>query len=255
MRSWIHGYIMFLNINNAKEIVELSRTNQILCIKNTEIETLGRFGEYFLHEGYKIIDVLANKKVIQSLNLRQYDAVFILGGPMSVNDNYDYLVEEKKLVVSTINYEIPLLGICLGSQLIASACGGSVYKGPRKEIGWGQVNITDCGTESIFRNISTDQIQVFHWHGDTFTLPEGAQVLARSDLYIQAFGFKSAVGIQFHLEVDKQMVKDWSKAYQQELLNENLSKESFLLGQDKKFLELEMVSKKACDNFKALIEK
>ena len=93
--------------------------------------------------------------------------------------------------MSTINYEIPLIGICLGSQLIASACGGSIYKGPNKEIGWGQVDITDCGKESVFRNISKNQIQVFHWHGDTFTLPKGAQVLARSDLYIQAFSFKS----------------------------------------------------------------
>ena len=157
--------------------------------------------------------------------------------------------------MSTINYEIPLIGICLGSQLIASACGGSIYKGPNKEIGWGQVDITDCGKESVFRNISKNQIQVFHSHGDTFTLPKGAQVLARSDLYIQAFGFKSAVGIQFHLEVDKQMVKDWSKAYQQELLNENLSKVSFLLKQHKKFLDLERISKEVCDNFKALIEK
>ena len=64
MRSWIHGYIMFLNINNANEIDELSRTNQILCVKNTEIETLGRFGEYFLHKGYEINSVLASKKAV-----------------------------------------------------------------------------------------------------------------------------------------------------------------------------------------------
>ena len=64
MRSWIHGYIMFLNINNANEIDELSRTNHILCVKNIEIETLGRFGEYFLHKGYEINNVLASKKAI-----------------------------------------------------------------------------------------------------------------------------------------------------------------------------------------------
>jgi GMP synthase-like glutamine amidotransferase len=233
----------------------LGRTNQILCIKNIEIETLGSFGDFFLSDGFKIFDLLASKKTIQSLNLKQYDAVLILGGPMSVNDNYDYLVEEKKLVRSSINYEIPLLGICLGSQLIASACGGSVYKGTRKEIGWGQVNITACGTKSIFRNILENKIRVFNWHGDTFTLPEGAQVLARSDLYIQAFSFKSAYGIQFHLEVDKQMVRDWSIAYQAELLNENLSKESFLIDQDKKFSDLLRISKNTYDYFKGLIEK
>lgn len=230
-------------------------TNQILCIRNIEIETLGSFGEYFLNEGFEIVDVLANKKTIQSLKLRKYDAVFILGGPMSVNDNYDYLVEEKKLVRSAIGYEIPLLGICLGSQIIASACGGSVYKGRKKEIGWGEVEVTDYGTRSIFKNLSQSKMQVFHWHGDTFTLPVGARVLSNSDMYVQAFSFKSAVGIQFHLEVNKQMIKNWSIMYQQELLVENLSKESFLVKQDENFLELVRISNQVCDNFKGLIEK
>ncbi|WP_148687179.1 type 1 glutamine amidotransferase [Candidatus Nitrosocosmicus hydrocola] len=228
----------------------MGRTNLILCIKNIEIETLGSFGEYFLSEGYEIAELLANKKAIQSLNLKKYDAVFILGGPMSVNDNYDYLVEEKKLIQSTIEHEIPLLGICLGSQLIASACGGAVFKGQKKEIGWGKVEMTDCGSKSIFKNLSKRKMQVFHWHGDTFTLPVGAQVLAKSDLYVQAFSFKSAIGIQFHLEVNKEMVKNWSKVYQHELIRENLSIKSFLVGQDKKFLELKRISKQICDNFK-----
>ena len=180
-------------------------TNQILCIRNIEIETLGHFEKYLLDDGYKIIDILACKNTIESLILKQYDAVFILGGPMSVNDNYDYLMEEKKLIRAAVEYEIPLFGVCLGSQLVASACGGLVYKGSEKEIGWKPVDITDCGTKSIFRNLPKRKIQVFHWHGDSFTLPRGAEILARSDLYTQAFTFKTAIGVQFHLEVDEQM--------------------------------------------------
>ena len=233
----------------------MARTNQILCIRNIEIETLGSFENYLLGDGYKIIDIMASKTITESLTLRQYDAVFVLGGPMSVNDNYDYLDEEKKIIRSAIEDEIPLVGICLGSQLIASACGGLVYKGAKKEIGWGSVDITDCGTKSVFRNLSNRTIPVFHWHGDSFTLPVGAEVLARSDLYIQAFSFKTAIGIQFHLEVDEEMVKEWSNNYKQELVSENLSKESFLLNQDKNFIELKDVSKQVYDNFKFLIEK
>ena len=233
----------------------MAQTNQILCIRNIEIETLGSFENYLLGDGYKIIDIMGNKTFTESFTLRQYDAVFVLGGPMSVNDNYDYLDEEKKIIRSAIEDEIPLVGICLGSQLIASACGGLVYKGAKKEIGWGSVDITDCGTKSVFRNLPGRTIPVFHWHGDSFTLPVGAEVLARSDLYIQAFSFKTAIGIQFHLEVDEEMVKEWCNNYKQELLSENLSKESFLLNQDKNFIELKALSKQVYDNFKILIEK
>ncbi|HEU5119555.1 MAG TPA: type 1 glutamine amidotransferase [Candidatus Nitrosocosmicus sp.] len=233
----------------------MAHTNQILCIRNIDIETLGSFENYLLDDGYKITDIMANKTTIESLILKQYDAVFILGGPMSVNDNYDYLVEEKKLIRSAIEYEIPLIGVCLGSQLIASACGGLVYKGSKKEIGWGKVDITDCGTKSVFRNLPRRKIHVFHWHGDSFTLPVGAEVLARSDLYVQAFSFKTAIGIQFHLEVDEEMVKNWSNNYQQELVSENLSKESFLFNQDKNFIELKGISKQVYDAFKVYIEK
>jgi GMP synthase (glutamine-hydrolysing) len=233
----------------------LARTNQILCIKNIEIETLGHFESYLSGDGYKIIDIMANKKAIESIILKQYDAIFILGGPMSVNDTFDYLVEEKKLIRSAVEYGIPLFGICLGSQLVASAFGGTVYKGSKKEIGWGHVDITDLGTKSIFRNLPKQKIQVFHWHGDTFTLPVGAEVLASSDLYIQAFTFKTAIGVQFHLEVDEEMVKNWSNRYQKELLSENLSKESFLFNQDRNFRELKSLSKQVYENFKIFFEK
>ncbi|HSA74681.1 MAG TPA: hypothetical protein VLE21_00670, partial [Candidatus Nitrosocosmicus sp.] len=123
------------------------------------------------------------------------------------------------------------------------------------EIGWEKVDITDCGTRSVFRNLHKKKIHVFHWHGDSFTLPVGAKVLARSDLYVQAFSFKTAIGIQFHLEVDEEMVKNWSNNYQQELVSENLSKESFLFNQDKNFIELKGISKKVYDAFKVCIEK
>ncbi len=228
----------------------MGNTNQILCIRNIEIETLGSLGQYLLDDGYTITDILANKNAIRSQKLNQYDFVFILGGPMSVNDNYDFLVEEKKLIQSAIEHEVPVLGICLGSQLIASACGGLVYKGLRKEIGWGNVDITDSGLNSIFRDVPNRRMIAFHWHGDTFSLPNETEVLATSDLYIQAFRYKCAVGIQFHLEVDKQMIKNWSKCYQRELTADKISAESLLLDKDKKFSELRSLSKQVYTNFK-----
>lgn len=231
----------------------MGHTNQILCIKNISIETLGNMKNYLLSDGFKVKEILATTKTIKSQNLPDYDAVFILGGPMSVNDNLDYLLEEKKLINSSFNLGVPIFGICLGSQLIASSCGGKVYRGPKKEIGWGEVRITSKGQSSIFDKIIGSKIRVFHWHGDTFSLPSEADVLSESDLYIQAFRFKNAFGIQFHLEVTKNMIENWIRKYDKELKNEKISRDGFLIDIDRKVSELERNSKIVYENFKSTI--
>jgi GMP synthase (glutamine-hydrolysing) len=208
---------------------------------------------YLLSDGFKVKEILATTKTIKSQNLPDYDAVFILGGPMSVNDNLDFLLEEKKLINSSFNLGVPIFGICLGSQLIASSCGGKVYRGPKKEIGWGEVRITSKGQSSIFDKIIGSKIRVFHWHGDTFSLPSEADVLSESDLYIQAFRFKNAFGIQFHLEVTKNMIENWIRKYDKELKNEKISRDGFLNDIDRKVSELERNSKIVYENFKSTI--
>ncbi len=232
----------------------LGHTNQVLCIKNISIETLGNIKSYLLSDGFKVKELLATNKTIKSQNLPDYDAVFILGGPMSVNDNFDYLLEEKKLIHSSFNLGIPIFGICLGSQLIASSCGGKVYRGPKKEIGWGEVRITSKGQSCIFDKILGSKIRVFHWHGDTFTLPSEAEILSESDLYIQAFKFRNAIGIQFHLEVTKNMIQNWIRKYHKELKNENLSRDGLVNDIDRNVSELETISKIVYKNFKSMIE-
>lgn len=232
----------------------MGHTNQILCIKNISIETLGSMKSYLLSDGFRIKEILANAKTIKSQNLLDYDAVFILGGPVSVNDNLDYLVEEKKLIHSSFNLEVPIFGICLGSQLIASSCGGRVYRGPKKEIGWGEVRITHKGQSSIFHKILDNKIGVFHWHGDTFALPSEAEILSESDLYTQAFRFKRSFGIQFHLEVTKNMIENWIRKYHKELKHENISREDIVNDIDRKVAELESISKRVYENFRYWIE-
>jgi len=234
--------------------VDLGHTNQILCIKNISFETLGNIKSYLLSDGFKVREILSTKETIQSQNLPEYDAIFILGGPMSVNDNFDYLLEQKKLILSCFNLGTPIFGICLGSQLIASSCGGKVFRGPKKEIGWGEVRITSKGQSSIFGNLRHNRIRVFHWHGDTFTLPKEAEILSESDLYIQAFRFKNAIGIQFHLEVTKNMIQNWIRKYHKELKNENLSRDKLVDELDKNVSELESISKIVYLNFKSMID-
>ena len=118
--------------------------------------------------------------------------------------------------VQTCALPISVLGICLGSQLIAKSFGARVYEGPKKEIGFYNDLILD-GNSKLFSGFQ-NPFTVFHWHGDTFDLPEGAVRLAHSENYQnQAFQIKSAVGLQFHLEVNEEMVRLWLDKTQEKL--------------------------------------
>jgi GMP synthase (glutamine-hydrolysing) len=143
----------------------------------------------------------------------EYDGVVILGGPMSANDSLPGLAEELSFIERALKRGTPLLGICLGAQLIAKALGARVYRNERLEIGWEPVHLTDAGRrDPIFQGIESPAT-FFHWHGETFDLPEGAEWLAWSEeTRHQAYRFGSNVyGLQFHPEVTGAMIDDWSR--------------------------------------------
>ena len=129
------------------------------------------------------------------------DLLVIMGGPMSVNDEgeYPWLIEEKRFVARIAASGTPVLGICLGAQLIASAMGGDVFPNAEKEIGWFPVRRVAAG-DAVFRFPET--AEVFHWHGETFSLPPAAVRIAESDgCRNQAFQIdRHVIGLQFHLE-------------------------------------------------------
>jgi GMP synthase-like glutamine amidotransferase len=131
------------------------------------------------------------------------DLLIVMGGPMSVNDEVDHpwLADEKRFIREVIASDTPVLGICLGAQLIASALGARVYANPLKEIGWHPIEgVSSSSNENGF--CFPASLAVFHWHGETFDLPPGAIHLARSEgCEHQAFMLKQKVmGLQFHLE-------------------------------------------------------
>ncbi len=179
--------------------------SDVLIIKNSGIEGSGYLGKLLSRDGFDVTTVNAKYEQLPEKN---FPLVIILGASESANDDLPYLKAEQKLIKKCVEENVPVLGICLGSQLIAKTFGGTVYCGPKKEIGFYDDLMIDDDSDflSNFKNPST----VFHWHGETFDLPAGAIRLASSKDYLnQAFRYKSAVGLQFHLEVDEDMVNLW----------------------------------------------
>ncbi|MEM7393702.1 MAG: gamma-glutamyl-gamma-aminobutyrate hydrolase family protein [Verrucomicrobiota bacterium] len=138
----------------------------------------------------------------QSLpNLDHLDGLIVMGGPMGVHDKdaFPWLGDEKRFILGAIEAGKPVLGICLGAQLMADALGARVYRGAHREIGWFDIS---CPDESVLPGVFPEELEVFHWHGDTFDVPAGAKHLASSEACVnQGFVFDDrVVGLQFHLE-------------------------------------------------------
>ena len=226
---------------------------KILSVQNIGYEPLGLLEQMFVSDGYDIEKLNAQNDSVPTRPLG-YAAIVILGGPMAVYDNLDYLQKEQELIRNAIKNETPLLGICLGSQLIAQAAGGSVYRGKKKEIGWYNVYLTPASSNDIFRGFTNKTIKIFQWHGDTYDLPANAKILAYSDLYPQAFRIGSAVGIQFHFEVDEHLIQTWINEYNNDLIAEKINPES-LLPAPTELEELASQGRHIYNNFTRVLQK
>ena len=140
--------------------------------------------------------------------------LIVMGGPMGAGDTavHPHLAREQELLRAAVERDLPVLGVCLGAQLLAAALGARVTKGASPEVGLGQVTLTAEGRKDRVLGAAGDTIPVFHWHEDTFEVPRGAVHLARSDLFPnQAFrAGKRAYAFQFHVEVDRALAAEWA---------------------------------------------
>ena len=148
-----------------------------------------------------------------NIQLDDFSGLIILGGPMNVyeTEKYPFLEMEDTLIKEAAERDMPILGICLGAQLIAKALAARVIRNKEKEIGWYPLRITDdAGNDDLFKHFNTEET-VFQWHGDTFEIPDGAVHLAKSPLCLnQAFRYETKIyGLQFHLEVTPEMILEW----------------------------------------------
>jgi GMP synthase (glutamine-hydrolysing) len=182
----------------------------VAILRHVAFEGPGLLGDALVAAGWAVrhYDLSGGDPVPGAANA---DAFVLLGGPMSANDPLPYRQAELQLIRDANAASKPVLGICLGSQLIAMAAGARVYANPVKEIGWFAVHWTPAAaSDSLFQGLRESET-VFHWHGETFDLPQGAEWLAHSDACRhQAFRWgDSTYGIQFHIEVTPAMIADW----------------------------------------------
>jgi len=180
----------------------------ILVLRHEPFEHLGYFTQVLEAKGLPFV----YHDLEQPFSLQEYSALIVMGGPQSANDAGSAFDAERRLILEGIKDGIAVLGICLGAQLIAKVLGSRIYKNPVHEIGWAPVHFTEEGQlDPLFASLPSPTT-VFHWHGETFDLPEGAAWLAYSDeCRHQAFRYgKNVYGIQFHPEITPEMILDWS---------------------------------------------
>jgi GMP synthase-like glutamine amidotransferase len=138
-----------------------------------------------------------------------FSGLVFMGGPMSVNDDLPWIPPVLALIRDAVARGIPVLGHCLGGQLMAKALGGVVTRNPVKEIGWGSVDVADNDTAHAWFD-GVRAFEAFHWHGETFSLPPGAvHVLSSAHCANQGFALGKHLGLQCHVEMTEEMIRNW----------------------------------------------
>lgn len=186
---------------------------KLLVLQHVRREPLGVLDPLLRASGLRIHYVNFARDPQARIDLERYDGLVVMGGPMNVDQQaqHPHLTYEIDLLQRAIAREMPTLGICLGSQLLAAALGAEVRRNPVPEIGWYPLNLhPSAGSDDLFQHMQMST-PVFQWHSYTFDIPQGAVHLASSpDCANQAFRYRDfAYGLQFHLEVDAPLIQRW----------------------------------------------
>ena len=181
----------------------------IAIFRHSSTEGPGYFATYLEHKtlAWKLVAIDAGEAVPK--NARDFAGLAFMGGPMSVNDPLPWVPQVLEFIREAVRKDVPVIGHCLGGQLISKALGGTVGPNPVKEIGWGEVRIAD---NSIARGWfgGVKPFLSFHWHGETFTIPPGGTRIASSTHCAnQGFVIGRHLGLQCHVEMTPEMIRDW----------------------------------------------
>jgi GMP synthase-like glutamine amidotransferase len=187
------------------------------------------------HEGPGFLATFLNENGIASVlfdtsdmarlptNIADYSGLVLMGGPMSVNDELPWIDAVLTIITQAMAIDLPVLGHCLGGQLMAKACGAKVSENTQKEIGWAAVTVANNPLAKLWL-ADIEKFYGFHWHGETFDLPAGATLLLSSEhCQHQAYAMGKHLALQCHIEMTPDMIKNWCEEGQQELLEASAS--------------------------------
>ena len=220
--------------------------SDILVLQHIHCETLGTIAEALDTKGLSYQYIRAYKGEPIPKTLGEAKGLVIMGGPMGVYEEkkHPFLRDEMRLIENTLKEEKPILGTCLGSQLLAHALKSQVTRGKQKEIGWYPVTLTQEAKSDPLLSEAPESLEAIHWHGDIFDLPQNAVRLASSELTeTQGFRYKkNAYGFLFHMEVTPNIISNWTQEFAEELQEENLEGQK-ILAEKEKFQSINRVGK------------
>ncbi len=186
---------------------------RVLVFQHVPYEPLGTLDPLLKERGCRLRYVNFGREPESRPRLEGYDALIVLGGPMNADQisTFPNLLTEMEIIREAVGRDMPVLGVCLGAQLLAKALGGDVSRNALREIGWYDVTLTDAGLADPVLQVFGPRCEVFQWHEDGIALPPGGECLAGSALSeVQAFRFGArAYGFQFHLEVNRPLIERW----------------------------------------------
>lgn len=231
---------------------------KIHCIQHVEFETMGTIVEWIAEKNHSLSTThLYDNPKFPSVD--DFDLLVIMGGPMNIYEyeKYPWLRDEKGFIKYAISAGKSVLGICLGAQLVADVLGAKVSKNKYKEIGWFPVFATrQVRSENMLLNGIPEKLIAFHWHGDTFDLPEEAAKLFESEACKnQGFAYKNRViALQFHLEMSNRTIENVIKNCKDELIEGTyVQSEAEMLDKDTFLKESKLLMFRILDNLEGVI--